>query len=152
MDNMTEEYKKSCADEMDWAGVEQMHEATLQISKSCFEYKKICVGLIGAALAILVKLTDNHLDHSYFLIPLLICFGFWIADFSAFYFQRKTRIAMNLKLASIAKRNSINDYKLDNLSVTWFGAAFNHSMVLYYALALLGGIGWFAYLIGWVGS
>lgn len=152
MDNMTEEYKRSCADEMDWAGVEQMHEATLQISKSCFEYKKICVGLIGAALAILVKLTDNHLDHSYFLIPLLICFGFWIADFSAYYFQRKTRIAMNHKLAAIAERNSVSNYQSEDLSVTWLAAAFNHSMVLYYALALLGSIGWLALLMGWAGS
>ena len=82
------EYKRSCEDELDWASVDQLHEATLQISKSCFEFKKICVGLIGAALAVLVKLTDNNLDHSYFVIPLLICFGFWVADFSAYYFQR----------------------------------------------------------------
>lgn len=152
MDNMTEEYKRSCADEVDWAGVEQMHEATLHISKSCFEYKKICVGLIGAALAILVKLTNSHLDHSYFLIPLLICFGFWIADSSAYYFQRKTRIAMNHKLAAIAQRNSVNNYQAEDLNVTLLSAACNYSMVLYYALALLGGLGWLAFLMGWVGS
>lgn len=74
------EYKRTCEDELDWSSVEQLHEATLQMSKSCFEFKKICVGLIGAALAVLVKLTDNELDHSYFIIPLLICFGFWFLD------------------------------------------------------------------------
>ncbi|HGZ6484941.1 MULTISPECIES: hypothetical protein [Vibrio] len=147
-----EEYKKTCEDELDWASVNQLHEATLQISKSCFEFKKICVGLIGAALAVLVKITDNQLDHSYFSIPLLICFGFWIADFSAYYFQRKTRMAMNERLIAIAERNSISNYQHQRLTATWFGAAFNHSMTLYYALAFLGFIGWFAYLMDWLSN
>ncbi|MCP1339267.1 hypothetical protein NJR55_06630 [Idiomarina sp. M1R2S28] len=146
------EYKRSCEDELDWASVDQLHEATLQISKSCFEFKKICVGLIGAALAILAKLTDNHLDHSYFVIPLLICFGFWVADFSAYYFQRKTRSAMNRKLLAIAQRNSISNYPDGDLAVTWFSAALNHSMALYFALAIFGTVGWIAYAIKWIGS
>jgi hypothetical protein len=146
------EYKRSCEDELDWISVDQLHEATLQISKSCFEFKKICVGLIGAALAVLVKLTDNDLDHSYFVIPLLICFGFWVADSSAYYFQRKTRSAMNKKLYAIAQRNSISHYPNGDLGVTWFGAAFNHSMALYFALAGLGIIGWVAYAWNWIGS
>lgn len=147
-----EEYKKSCEDELDWASVNQLHEATLQISKSCFEFKKICVGLIGAALAVLVKITDNQIDHSYFSIPLLICFGFWIADFSAYYYQRRTRIAMNKKLIAIAERNSISDYQSESLDASWYRAAFNHSMSLYYALAVLGLIGWLAYLMDWIGN
>ncbi len=147
-----EEYKRSCEDELDWASVDQLHEATLQISKSCFEFKKICVGLIGAALAVLVKLTDNHIDHSYFVIPLLICFGFWVADFSAYYFQRRTRNAMNQKLHAIALRNSINNYPNVDLEVTWLSAAFNHSMALYFSLAALGIIGWVAYVMNWIGS
>ncbi|HHQ6632629.1 TPA: hypothetical protein ACSTL1_005275 [Serratia fonticola] len=142
-----EEYKRTCRDELDWVSVNQLHEATLQMSKSCFEFKKICVGLIGAALAVLVKLTDGRLEHSYFLIPLLVCFGFWIADFSAYYFQRKTRIAMSKKLTAIAERNSIQDYQPENLTASWFSAAFNHSMSLYYALAVIGFGGWGAYLI-----
>jgi hypothetical protein len=148
---MPEEYKRSCEDELDWATVNQLHEATLQISKSCFEFKKICVGLIGASLAVLVKLTDNNIDHSYFIVPLLICFGFWIADFSAYYFQRKTRNAMSKKLKAIALRNSISEYVSTELEVSWFSAAFNHSMSLYYALATLGLIGWFAYAKDWIG-
>ncbi|WP_313499915.1 hypothetical protein [Stutzerimonas nitrititolerans] len=146
------EYKKSCEDELDWASVDQLHEATLQISKSCFEFKKICVGLIGAALAVLVKLTDNNFDHSYFVIPLLICVGFWIADSSAYYFQRKTRSAMNQKLHAIARRNSISNYPDGDLGVTWFGAAFNYSMTLYFVLAGFGAIGWVAFSMNWIGS
>ena len=147
-----EEYKKTCEDELDWVGVNQLHEATLQISKSCFEFKKICVGLIGVALAVLVKITDSQINHSYFLIPLLICFGFWVADFSAYYFQRRTRMAMNQKLAAIAERNSIEDYHVESLAASWVRAAFNHSMSLYYAFAVLGSMGWLLYLAGWIGN
>ena len=64
------EYKRTCEDELDWVVVDQLHKATLQMSNNCFEFKKICVGLIGAVLAILVKLNDNQLTHSYFFIPL----------------------------------------------------------------------------------
>ncbi|CDM88754.1 hypothetical protein [Xenorhabdus bovienii] len=141
-----EEYKKSCEDELDWVIVNQLHEATLQMSKSCFEFKKICIGLIGATLAILAKLTDGKLDHSYFYITLILCSGFWIADFSAYYFQRKTRMAMNRKLAALANRNSIKDYPSDNLEVTWLKAAFNHSMVLYYVFAFIEVSGWLVYV------
>jgi len=146
------EYKRTCEDELDWAKVDQLHEATLQISKSCFEFKKVCVGLIGASLAILVKLTDNQLGHSYFFIPLLICFGFWIADFSAYYFQKKTRAAMDQKLQAIAQRNSITNYQAQEVDMPWQQAAFNHSMSLYYALAALGFIGWLVFFKGWIGG
>lgn len=116
----------------------QLHESTLQISKSCFEFKKICVGLIGAVLAVLVKISGNQLNNSYFFIPLLVCCGFWIADSSAYYFQRRNRIIMNEKLDAIADRNAIENYEPESLSVSLLGALFNYSMSLYYALAISG--------------
>ena len=140
-----EEYRRTCEDELDWASIDQLHEATLQISRSCFEFKKICVGLIGAAIAITVKLTGNEIDHSYFTIPLLICLGFWVADFTAYYYQRKTRIAMNEKFRAIAERNSVNNYNSVSLTASWLRAAFNHSMSLYYAIFVFGCVGWIAY-------
>lgn len=139
---MTEEYKRSCEDELDWSQVEQLHEATLQISNSCFEFKKLCVGLIGVALAILTKLAPDKLNHAFFIVPLLICFGFWIADFTAYYYQRSTRNLMKVKLLSIAKRNKINDYPSKELAVSWGQAAFNLSMSLYFALGAIGLFGW----------
>lgn len=140
-----EEYKKTCEDELDWVIVNQLHEATLQMSKSCFEFKKICVGLIGVTLAILAKLTDGKLDHSYFYITFILCIGFWIADSSAYYFQRKTRIAMNNRMIALANRNLINDYPIENLEVTWVKAAFNYSMTLYYTFFSIEFIGWLLY-------
>lgn len=140
-----QEYKRNCQDELDWATIDQLHEATLQISNSCFEFKKICVGLIGVSLTVLVKLTDSEIGASYFFIPLLICFGFWIADSSAYYFQRKNRIIMNEKIKEIANRNCIINYQTVVLEAKWHIAVFNYSMCLYYVLAAIGLVGWIMY-------
>lgn len=147
---MTEEYQKSCEDELELIEIQQLHESTLQISKSCFEFKKLCVGLIGAAIAVLVNLSGNEINHSLFFIPLLICFGFWIADFTAYYYQRSTRAVMNGKLSSIAQRHSIDNFQRNNVSTNWFNSAFNLSMSLYYVLGLLLIGGWISYIFDWI--
>jgi len=147
---MTEEYKKSCEDELELIEIQQLHEATLQISKSCFEFKKLCVGLIGASVAVLVKLSGNEISHSLFFVPLLICLGFWIADFTAYYYQRSTRAVMNRKLSSIADRNSIVGFQRDQVKISWFKSAFNLSMTLYYVLGLLLIAGWLSFNYDWI--
>jgi hypothetical protein len=145
------EYKKNCKDEIYWNEVNQLHEATLQISKSCFEYKKLCVGLIGASLIVLGKLTDNSLDHSYFVLPLLICMGFWIADFIAYYYQRLTRKNMNDRIRIIANDNELPDLEIKLIDVSWRKSAFNLSMSLYFVFATFSVVGWALFLNGCIG-
>jgi hypothetical protein len=136
------EYKKSCKDEIHWNQITQLHEATLQISKSCFEFKKLCVGLIGVSMVVLGKLTGNDLDHSYFVVPLFICLGFWIADFTAYYYQRITRKNMNKQVKLIAEGNELDDLEIKEIEVSWKMSAFNLSMSLYFVLAAFAVIGW----------
>ena len=38
---MGEEYKKSCHDELNWVEIEQLHTATVEISKNCCNYSGI---------------------------------------------------------------------------------------------------------------
>ncbi len=140
------EYKKNCKDEIYWNEVNQLHEATLQISKSCFEFKKLCIGLIGVSMVLLGKLTENHLDHSYFVVPLFICIGFWIADFTAYYYQRITRENMNKKIRLIASENSLSDLEVKEINVSWIMAAFNLSMSIYFVLATFSIIGWLLFV------
>jgi hypothetical protein len=44
------EYNRSCSDEIDHAKADQMHAAALQISKTCFDLKKLCVSVLGASI------------------------------------------------------------------------------------------------------
>lgn len=142
---MSEEYKRSCSDELAWKEVDQLHEATLQISKQCFEYKKLCVGFVGAACALLVKFTDNNLDFSLFVVGVLISVGFWIADANAYYFQRKVRGIMDQRMNRLAQNNKLQEERKIT-DAAWKGSFFNSSMSLYYvmiSLSLLGGISFF---------
>jgi hypothetical protein len=131
---MAEEYKRSAHDELDWAEVDQLHAATLEVSKTCFEYKKLCVGLLGVGAAILAKFSDNPLSHISFAIALIICAGFWFADATAYYYQRLLRKRMIRKMEDIAHRNEVEDYEIDQVSASVTEAIFDKSMSLYFAL------------------
>ena len=133
---MTEEYKKSCRDELDWNAVEQLHESTLQISNSCFEFKKLCVGLIGIIVAALIKFGDNETHILVFLLPLIISIGFWICDSTAYYYQKKNRSLMNKTLNGIAVRNQAIGDALPTDTPQWKQAFFNPSMALYYYISI----------------
>lgn len=133
---MTEEYKKSCRDELDWNAVEQLHESTLQISNSCFEFKKLCVGLIGIIVAALIKFGDNGTHIWVFILPLIISIGFWICDSTAYYYQKKNRSLMNKTLNGIAARNQAIGDALPIDTPQWKQALFNPSMALYYYISI----------------
>lgn len=149
---MSDEYKKNCVDEIDWTEINQLHEATLQISKSCFEYKKICVGLLGATIAVLVKLTDGVLDHSYFVILILLTIGFWIADSTSYFYQKTTRKLIDQKYNCIALRNEINGDPRIITEPKWKNAFVNSSMALYYVLISLSILGWILFGFGVIGK
>lgn len=133
---MSEEYKRTCHDEIEWVEVEQLHTATLEISKNCFEYKKFCVTLLGVGAALLIKFPENSLNHFSFLIALIMCIGFWLADATAYYYQRSVRKAMDSKLNSIALRNNVNNYLRSSTEIPKWKALINESMTLYYVLLL----------------
>ena len=142
---MSNDYERTCEDELDWKDVDQLHQATLQISKSCFDYKKLCISFLGVSTAIMVKFTESSLNHTVFVLGLLICVGFWISDATAYYFQRKLRIQLNDRMRAIAERNNCASYKRENIEASWLKAFFNWSLVFYYVLMFLGVIGWFCY-------
>ena len=143
--NMSNDYERTCEDELDWKDVDQLHQATLQISKSCFDYKKLCISFLGVSTAIIVKFTESSLNHTVFVLGLLICVGFWISDATAYYFQRKLRIQLNDRMCAIAERNNCASYKRENIEASWLKALFNWSLVFYYVLMFLGVIGWLCY-------
>ena len=144
------EYKKSCADEIDFVSAEQMHAAALQISKTCFDLKKLCVTFLGVSMAFLVTLTDTQVDHSLFTVGLVLIVGFWISDATAYFYQRRLRTRIGICFQEIAIRNNTQAKSVVE-SVSVLIALFNSSMSLYYVLAILYGGGWLSYCVGWIG-
>lgn len=133
---MAEDDNKTSHDDLDVAEIDQLHNAVLQMSKSCFEYKKICVGLLGAAIALIVKFSPeaNHISNTLFIVPLVIIISFWLADSTAYYYQIATRLRMNKIRTEIAIRNNISEYNVKELKLSKFKSLFNGSMILYYSL------------------
>lgn len=133
----TEEYKKSCRDELDWNRVDQLHESTLQISNSCFEFKKLCIGLIGIIAAASIKFGDEEISSFIFLISLIISIGFWTCDSTVYYYQKKNRSLMNKIMNDLAARNQVDGEALVAIVPKWKYSFFNTSMVLYYYIVII---------------
>lgn len=147
--NMSNDYERTCEDELDWKDVDQLHQATLQISKSCFEYKKLCISFLGVSTALLVKFTENSLNHTVFVLGLLICVGFWISDATGYYFQKKLRKQLDERMYSIANRNNYSSYERPRNKASTLKSLFNGSMVFYYVLIMtIFVIWWMCYRLG----
>jgi hypothetical protein len=131
------EYKKCHEDELDWSSIEQLHEATLQISNQCFEYKKLCVGVIGIVIAALLKLGDPTSWSSISYICATISFGFWLCDANAYYYQRANRQKINKLFDQIRTRNSNKQEHISKLENSWANAFLNRSMSLYFYSLIL---------------
>lgn len=143
-------YEKSCLDEIDFEKAEQMHAAALQISKTCFDFKKLCVSFVGVAMAFLIKFTDKNVDHSMFAVGLVLIFGFWISDATAYYYQKSLRREISIRFIQIANRNQISDMS-ESTKATALNALFNPSMCLYYILTALFLCSWLGFSFGWIG-
>lgn len=134
---MSEENKVATHDDLDVEEIDQLHNAVLQMSKSCFEYKKICVGLLGAAIALIVKFSEDSINDTLFVVGIAIVISFWFADSTAYYYQTATRKRMNQIREEIARRNNIENYETKKLTPSFFKSLFNGSMILYFCLASL---------------
>ena len=144
------EYSRSCIDEIDHAKADQMHAAALQISKACFDLKKLCVSVLGASMALLIKFTDENMDHSLFVVSIILVLGFWISDATGYFYQKTLRNKIDDRFKAIAERNG-SDHPEAASSPTLRVALFNGSMCLYYVLlALLLGA-WFTFSRDWIG-
>lgn len=133
---MAEIKNNTTHDDLDIEEIDQLHNAVLQMSKSCFEYKKICVSLLGAAIALIVKFSEENVGITLFIVSLFIVISFWLADATAYFYQTATRIRMNKIRKEIAERNTIENYEVKTLKLSKFKALFNGSMILYFSISL----------------
>lgn len=133
-----EEYKKKLIDTMNWEEIKQLHASVLEISKQCFEYKKIYVAVLGVVSAALLQFNNQTLYFTLMLISVfanLISIIFLICDAIAYYYQRKNRQRMEDIKNHIYKRYNIF-YISKNIEVKYINSIFNLSMVLYYIIIL----------------
>jgi hypothetical protein len=126
------------ADDLDKELLDQLHQATLKASDSCFELKKLCATILAPTVTVVTIFLSKRLDQAVFLVGLLVVLAFWLADAVGYYYQRKLRASMSDVWKRRASRcdEPYSDYPKTS-SVRWFSAAFNYSMIYY---AILGGL------------
>lgn len=139
-----EEYKKCYEDEIDWVSVKQLHESTLHISNQCFEYKKLCVGIIGVLAAALFKLKlGTPMSLSVISgVCAVIGIGFWCCDSIAYFYQKSNRILMNEITSKIKARNMPCELSSDKVKKSWVKAFLNPSMSLYFYILAICFVAW----------
>lgn len=129
--------KNECADEIDRTAIEQIYESTLQISNQCFEYKKLCVTVLGVIVAALLKLGSPTSFSTISIIGLGVGVGFWLCDSIAYFYQKKNRSVMDRITRNIQDRNLIAVVSNPAEPVPWINAFFNPSMILYMYITVI---------------
>ncbi|MFJ5377414.1 hypothetical protein ACIPSX_08680 [Pectobacterium sp. CHL-2024] len=124
--------------------VKELHASILEISKSSFEIKKLCITTIGVFNGFFLsklhfsndaKSTDLDIILTSIFATLLITMLFHITDATTYFFQRKNRERQSRfkKLLSIE-----NNPELFNLNETnWISSFFNSSMAMYIIIYLM---------------
>lgn len=151
---------KSTEEEIDWKLLDQLHGAVSQISSFCFEVKKFCVTTLFAAITVVLTITSRNLDHSVFVVGLLIPLCFWFLDATGYYYQVKLRGMMEAIKVRLANRSGnqilspsgveiISQSRISaTVSSRVLAAGFNHSMWVYLLLILLDLLAWLLYNVG----
>lgn len=147
-------------DELDQDSITQLHEAVIELSKSCFELKKLCATVVGVALTLIATLT-KELDPAMFAGGGLLVAFFWMADAQSYYYQDKLRGEIRVLQEAIAQRNGLTMPGGGAISSSRqkrgalqraVRALFNFSMLFYFGLIAIDGALFIAYLAGLFGK
>lgn len=96
-------------DEIDYKIIDQLHNATLNFSKTTLELKKILFVIIGIVVSIFFNKSGSTIDNSLFLTICILIFAFWFFDSFAYYYQEKLREGMDKRFKKIQERYKIID-------------------------------------------
>jgi len=132
--------------------VKELHASILEISKSSFEIKKLCITTIGIFNGFFLsklhfsnnpKATNLDIIITSIIITLLIAMLFHITDATTYFFQRKNRERQSIfkQLLSIENNPELFNVREKN----WMSSIFNSSMIMYVLIYLMASIA-YAYL------
>jgi hypothetical protein len=143
-------------DELDKISIEQLHAVVLELSKNCFELKRICATVLIAASTLLATFTNKRLDPSVFVGGLIVVSFFWVLDAQSYYYQEKVRARMKQLSQQRARRASPN-VMIDGVGMPLpptrteetrrIRSLFNSSMLFYLLLAIIDLLVWILYAL-----
>ena len=124
--------------------VKELHASILEISKSSFEIKKLCITAIGVfngfflsklSFSDVSRDTDLNLIITSIIFTSVIAMLFHITDATTYFFQRKNRERQShfKQLLSIEDNPELFYLK----KTSWIASIFNSSMVMYITIYLM---------------
>ena len=99
--------EKVIQNEMDRVQLDQLHQVVLQLSKNCFEIKKLCVTVLISASVLVSSFISKQLDLSLFVGGAIIIVFFYILDSQSYYYQEKIQLRMRYVANEILRRSSL---------------------------------------------
>ena len=94
-------------DDLDHQSITQLHDVVVELSKNCFELKKLCATVTSGLLTLLAAFTNHHIDSVFFTGSAIIIAFFWMADAQSYYYQEKIRIRMTNLQTDMLRRNAL---------------------------------------------
>ena len=147
-------------DDLDQQSITQLHSVVVELSKNCFELKKLCATVLGSSLTLLAAFTAQRIDVVFFAGSAVIIVFFWMADAQSYYYQEKIRIRMKALQSAMLERSAANlifDGVGMPVSATRQSsptpqrvvhAIFNWSMTFYFGLLIIDLIVLLSYAVG----
>lgn len=145
---------------LDLKTIDQLHAVVLDLSKNCFELKKLCATVLVSAAVLIATFTDKKLDYSFLGAGAIIIGFFWILDVQSYFYQDKLRSIMKEKARAIVEEGKLK-LEVEGVGVPLATARthesrlrrsfFNPSMLFYAFLALIDGGVAVLYWLGAIG-
>jgi len=138
----------SINDQMDMMSIEQLHRVVLNLSKNCFEIKKLCVTVLISSSTLLAIFTKDLIDKFIFVSALFLVVLFWLLDAQSYYYQDKIRARMKVLGEDIVERERpqivivgigmpLSEKRENRSNVSRvFASLFNYSMFFYLVLVI----------------
>ena len=144
-------------DELDQQSITQLHTFLVEVSKNCFELKKLCATVVGSSLTLFATFTVNRMGPLFFVGGAVIVFFFWMADAQSFFYQEKIRLRMKSLQDGMLERSHANlifdgvgmpisaNRQSSSVSQRVWESVFNWSMAFYYGLLVIDAMSVLAY-------
>lgn len=136
---MTEE-QKILSNELKKIQINQLHNATLNISNNSLETKKLVVTSITAVCTILIGLYKEHIyEQIYLLLALIfaIVVLFYLVDICFYFYQDRLRENIDRKMNDMYREYQLEEINLDKYKNRIKRSMFNYSHMLYFLIMSL---------------
>lgn len=114
--------------------IDQLDSAILQFSQNTITTKKIYASILIGIITIILKITDNHIDHSIYIASIITTILFWIIDSTSYFYQRKLRIKMTEIVRELSGEKKLEGYGISlngNEKPSIKESFFNASQIIY---------------------